>query len=585
MAQAKIRRLIAIVLLFGMCMFFAPWSSIFAASSEQLLTIVGDALVKAKMKDWTAVEDDLHRYQQLWDTQRNQASTTIRKEIDQSLSRANLALKMANPDPQKAFQSISQLAKATDKYLSSQQQANKKSGKEEAKQLIAHMQKCLDLVNANQLPKAKVCNQQFSNDWAQYELLIRHDDPKVYGLAETKMSLVRIYVQAEPSDRVKVSQVMQEMITVLQDYVNGTTQTQTPSEKDSLPDVIQLLTKADQLIASGKATEAANQMQLFIQKWPNVEGIVQVKAPELYTQIENQMAEASSYLISNPPQEQKASQVIQKMKISLLNVSKNESYTAWDAGIVLFREGLEAVCILAAFLVYLKQANHQDKQKWIWGGAATGLLLSIGIALVLQLFMTTISAGITREMIEGVTGIIAVIMMIIVGVWLHSQSNIKNWNQYVHEKMGMALATGSLWSLFAVSALSVLREGAETIIFYMGMASSIETQQLIIGICGAVLLLVIIGFFVITLSSKIPLRPFFLMAAIFIYYLTIKFTGQSIHSLQVANQFSSHPSAVFPTIDWLGIYPTWESVMAQFVVLLVIVGLAVWSSQSRGKNA
>jgi high-affinity iron transporter len=584
MVRAKCGRWIVLLLALSTCLFFAPWSQISAASNNELLIIVGDALVKAKTKDWSAVEEGLQRYQQLWNGEKEKANATARKEIDQSLAQATSALKAANSDPEKVFQSISQLAKATDQYLSSQQQTSKKSGKEKAKQLITRMQKCLDLVNADQMQQAKTCNQQFANEWAQHELLIRHDAPTVYGLAETKMSLVRIYVQAEPADQAKVKQAMQDLIQVLQDYVSGSAQTNTTNGKDTLPDVIKLLTKADQLIASGKLTEAADQMQLFIQKWPNVEGVVQVKAPELYTQIENQMAEASSYLLSNPPQTQKAAQVIQNMKTSLQSVSESESYTAWDAGIVLFREGLEAVCILAAFLVYLKQANHQDKQKWIWSGAATGIVLSVGMALLLHLFMSTVSAGSTREMIEGITGIVAVIMMIIVGVWLHSQAHIQNRNRYVKEKMGTALATGSLWSLFAVSALSVLREGAETILFYMGMAPSIETRQLIIGIVGAILLLVIIGYFVITLSSRIPLRPFFMIAAFFIYYLTIKFTGQSIHSLQVANQFSSHPSAGLPTIDWLGIYPTWESLFAQVVILLMIVGLAIWNGRTKAEK-
>ncbi|WP_051272101.1 FTR1 family iron permease [Shimazuella kribbensis] len=566
------------LLLVWICMlcvsiFLSPMA-MYAASTDQLLILMGDALAKAGTKNWAVVQSDLNSYKQEWDAQKNQASEEIRVEIDQAWLEANHAMETASTNPNKAFQSISRLAKATDKYITSAQQTIKKSGKEEAKVLLSSMQKCLDYASKNQMARAKICNQQFMNEWAKNEMLIRNDSSTIYGQAETKMSLVRVYVQAEPVNQAKLIQSMQELIRILQEYINGSVQTVSTS-KDTLPSVIQHLKKANQYISSGQPTQAADQLQLFIQKWPNVEGVVQVKSPELYTQIENQMAQASSYLLSNPPQTEKADQLIQMMIASLQNIPGSSNYTAWDAGIVLLREGLEAVCVLAALLAFLKHSNNQEKRKWVWSGAITGVLLSIGIAYGLHVFLTTISAGSTRELIEGITGIVAVIMMITVGAWLHAQSNLKNWNKYVGQKMGSALATGSLWSLFAVSSLSVLREGAETLIFYMGMAPSIETDQFILGIVVSAVILIIIGFVVVVMGTKLPLRPFFIIAAAFIYYLTIKFMGQSIHSLQVADKISSHLVEWIPTINWLGIYPTWESILGQLFVVLITIVLVI----------
>lgn len=68
-------------------------------------------------------------------------------------------------------------------------------------------------------------------------------------------------------------------------------------------------------------------------------------------------------------------------------------------------------------------------------------------------------------MIEGITGLVAVVMMLTIGRWLHSKSNTANWNNYVGRQVDGALAKGNLWSLSSVAALAILREGAETTIF------------------------------------------------------------------------------------------------------------------------
>jgi high-affinity iron transporter len=131
-----------------------------------------------------------------------------------------------------------------------------------------------------------------------------------------------------------------------------------------------------------------------------------------------------------------------------------------------------------------------------------------------------------------------------------------------------------LWSLLAVARLAVLREGGETTLFYMGMAPSIDPIQLFLGIGGALVALLILGFAMIRFSVKIPVRPFFITATALIYYLVFKFLGESIHALQIAGKVPSHGSPALWPIDWLGIYPTWETTLPQLAVpavLLIIV--------------
>lgn len=198
-------------------------------------------------------------------------------------------------------------------------------------------------------------------------------------------------------------------------------------------------------------------------------------------------------------------------------------------------------------------------------------MLSGILAVLFTTLVAAAASGSMRELLEGVTGLVAVVLMLTVGSWLHSKSNAAAWNRFVENSVGNALARGSLWSLFAISALAILREGAETAIFYVGMAPAIETSQLLIGIGSATIILVILAFAIIKFSVRLPIRAFFLTATVLIYYLVFRFLGESIHSLQVAGKLPGHTASSLPSISWLGMYPTWETFVPQIAVLIFMV--------------
>ena len=119
----------------------------------------------------------------------------------------------------------------------------------------------------------------------------------------------------------------------------------------------------------------------------------------------------------------------------------------------------------------------------------------------------------------------------------------------------------------------MFREGAETVLFYVGIASSIQPQDLLLGLALAVLVLSITGFLVLQVGVRIPMQPFFLVTSALIFYLGFKFIGAGIHALQVAEVLSASPTPFLLNIDLLGLFPTWETLIPQ--VLLVIVAILV----------
>lgn len=162
-------------------------------------------------------------------------------------------------------------------------------------------------------------------------------------------------------------------------------------------------------------------------------------------------------------------------------------------------------------------------------------------------------------------------MMLTVGRWLHGKSSTAAWNKYVDRQMQGALAKGNLWYLFFIAALAILREGAETTIFYAGMAPAIDTSQLLLGIGSALVVLIILGYAMIALSARLPVAAFFRAATVLIYYLVFRFLGESLHALQIAGKLPAHNGQSLPSIGWLGIYPTWETTLPQLLILAFIL--------------
>ena len=191
------------------------------------------------------------------------------------------------------------------------------------------------------------------------------------------------------------------------------------------------------------------------------------------------------------------------------------------------------------------------------------------------------SAGSSREKIEGFVGIAAVLMMLMVGAWLHSKSSIQSWNAYIKKHMGRALSTGSLVSLFGLSFLAVFREGAETIIFYAGILPKISTHAFLSGIGAAMVLLLVLAWMMAKTSVKLPVARMFQILTWLIYALGFKILGISLHALQLTKIIPmTSLSSSWLESNALGIYPTVETLAAQSVYLLVIVLIQMSVSRS-----
>ena len=411
---------------------------------------------------------------------------------------------------------------------------------------------------------------KYNGVWTRNEAVIRDRDTAYYGKVETAMAFLRSSLEMEPFDYDNVMNSFNNLKTVIQEFLNGKKIEQTSTEGITLKQAIELLKDGLEAFKSGDKATGQSKVRKFIEIWPVVEGDVSTRNASLYTKVETETP-----VIMVKGGEKQYQEKLQNLITELSQIDTKAEYTFVDAMFILLREGVEALLIVLALVSGRKAANQKKGLKWVYAGAVAGILASVVIAIVLQKVFPAVSSGTNREIIEGFVGIFAVIMMIGIGVWLHSKSSLKAWKDYMDRKMNVVLSTGSFVSMFALSFLAVFREGAETILFYAGILPLISVQNLVIGIAAAIIILIIIALVLTYASSKIKVHRVFFILTWMIYFLAFKMLGVSIHMLQVIGIVPLHVIHFIPTVEMLGIYANIEVFVSQLILILIIAGITL----------
>lgn len=254
--------------------------------------------------------------------------------------------------------------------------------------------------------------------------------------------------------------------------------------------------------------------------------------------------------------------------------STGENATFWgrvvQSFVILFREGVEAMLVVAALVAYLRRSGYPDKVRTIWQGVALALVASIGAAWLLNRVVSV--SGASQEAIEGVTMLIASSVLIYVSYWLTAKRDANRWQAFIRDEMDKAIGRGSLFALGFVAFLAVFREGAETILFYQALigGSSGQLNAVWTGMAIAAAALVAVYLVVRLASIRLPIGIFFGGTAILLYLMAFVFTGQGMLELQVSGLVPTTRLEGWPMISWLGIFPSQESILAQLLVLALL---------------
>lgn len=330
------------------------------------------------------------------------------------------------------------------------------------------------------------------------------------------------------------------------------------------------------------AYDAARQKALaaYLEGIEPVEAQLRANDPRFTLAVEAQMLRLRKAIENRKPLDQ----VEKEAEASLAMISqagkliRDTELTFWLSLLltasILLREGVEAFLIIAVILAIIRTSGTKKALPWLHGGWIIAILAGF-LAWFFSGWILNIS-GRDREVMEGAVSLLAVVILIFVGSWLHNNSHAKQWKVFIEDKVNRLLNKERMIGLAFFSFMVVFREAFESVLFLraISLETATEDQSAIgLGVVAAFAVIALLAVFFLRFSRKIPVRQLFRYSSWMITLLAVILIGKGIHAIQESGVFSVTDFPLDLRIDWLGVYPTMETVLSQVLLLAVILGL------------
>lgn len=363
--------------------------------------------------------------------------------------------------------------------------------------------------------------------------------------------------------------------------------------KGSLIVARQKLKDAQTFYAAGNNSEARiAALSAYLEGIEPVEARLRSIDNSFVLDLESQMLRVRQTIEKNKPlpeleiEVQKALKIIDEAEGLLQGQKLNYWLTFILAWSIMLREGLEAVLVLAVVLLLIKNTGMKKALPWLHGGWISAVILGI-CGWFLSDYIIQFG-GKNREIMEGIISLFAVAVLLFVGFWLHENSYAHQWQKFIKEKVGKYLQKDKMFGLAIFSFFVVFREAFEVILFLQAInleASPQNKSAIGLGAVTAVIFILLLAYLFIKSSKRIPIRQLFLWSSWIVVLLAVILTGKGVHSLQESGWVSANSVASWIRVDWLGIYSTMETLLAQLAVIVLVVITYIFHNKKMKKQA
>lgn len=351
----------------------------------------------------------------------------------------------------------------------------------------------------------------------------------------------------------------------------------------------------DESLAALRSGERARAHELalaaYLEGYEPVEGTLDTVDRDLRVEIEAQMMgyrnllRSGATLAQAQAQRERLGTLLGTAAEKLASGELSPSAAAFSALVIILREGLEAILVLAAILAFVSRSGRPEARRYVHAGWMAAIVLGVATWAVASTLISI--SGANREVTEGATALVASAMLLYVGYWLHDKSHTKAWTSYIHAQAGSALGSGTLWSLSLLAFFAVYRELFEVILFWEALwaqAGPAAHAAVIGGAVGGIALLAAATVAIFRFGVRLPLGLFFSVCAILLLVMAVAFAGQGIAALQEAGLIPADPIA-FVRLPLLGVFPTVQTLAAQAAVVAIVVVVFLWSRRSGRQQA
>jgi high-affinity iron transporter len=274
-----------------------------------------------------------------------------------------------------------------------------------------------------------------------------------------------------------------------------------------------------------------------------------------------------------------------------LGDSANSATVVTNSAILVFREGLEAVLILAAITASFVGVRRRLRRP-IFVGASLGLLASAVTWLLAQTLLQSLDRY--GEKLEAVVGLVAIGVLLLVTNWFFHRVYWSEWIGRFHRqrrRLEKVSRTGFISAqalgLLILGLTSVYREGFETVLFLQSLELSAGTATVLEGTGLGLLLTLAVAVAIFLLERKLPYKRMLVFTGVMIGFVLVVMVGQTARTMQGTGWLPITSIDVEPAPWlglWFGVYPTVETVLAQVVAAAFVIGSYVVAQEVRVKR-
>ena len=208
-----------------------------------------------------------------------------------------------------------------------------------------------------------------------------------------------------------------------------------------------------------------------------------------------------------------------------------------SAFLIALREGVEASLIVGIILVYLSRTQRSHLARYVWGGVAAAVALSLAVAIALERF------NISEDGFEGLLLLVAAVFVVTMIIWMnHIAKHLKKEIEDKVESYAAKAGSAAGWGLALFVFLMVVREGAELALILRAVELSTEGLQTWIGTIAGIATAVAVGLFFFKGTLRVPLHRFFAVTSAILTLVAIQLAVTGLHELSEARWIPSSKS-------------------------------------------
>jgi high-affinity iron transporter len=257
-----------------------------------------------------------------------------------------------------------------------------------------------------------------------------------------------------------------------------------------------------------------------------------------------------------------------------------------DIGVLVFREGLECVLVLAAITAGTNRYRSSG-QKPVMIGVGAGLVATLATWVAAVRVLDDLSQRISALALQAATGLLAVLVLLVVMNWFFHRLYWTGWislhskrKRELLEQAGAELRSpaGVFWGMALLGFTSLYREGFEVVLFLQSYRLRLGGTVVLGGACLGIALTAIVAFFTFVAHQKLPYRRMLILTGILLGIVLVVMVGEQAQEMQLAHWIPATPiPALVPVIPtwmglWLSIFPTVETLLAQAIAAALVLG-------------